>query len=118
MDFCKSGFSHDCKIGDIIDRYDNAIAYDDYLIGKIIKTLKEENLFEDTIIVFFSDHGESIYEHEIYVDHHGLYDVSVHVPLIISAKQLPKNKKINSLVSLQDITPTILNYLHKFFVYE
>jgi len=112
VDFCKSGFSHDCKIRDIIDRYDNAIAYNDYLIGKIIKTLKEENLFENTIIVFFSDHGESIYEHKIYVDHHGLYDVSMHVPLIISAKQLPKDKKINSLASLQDITPTILNLIN------
>ena len=112
VDFCKSSFNHDCKIEDVIDRYDNAIAYDDYLIGKIIKTLKEENLFENTIIAFFSDHGESLYEHEIYIDHHGLYDVSMHVPLIISAKQLPKNKKINSLVSLQDIAPTILNLIN------
>ena len=45
-------------------------------------------------IVFFSDHGENIYEHDIFVDHHGLYDTSMHIPLILSFKNLPKNKTL------------------------
>jgi arylsulfatase A-like enzyme len=106
--FCKENLDENCEIEDIKAMYDNAIAYNDYLIGKIIKTLKEEGIFEKTIIVIFSDHGESLGEHKIYSDHHGLYDVSMHVPLIISGN-VPKNKKIKTLTSLQDITPTVLD---------
>jgi len=107
--FCEDNFNKDSEINDIIAHYDNSILYDDFLTGKIIKTLKQENLFDNTIIVFFSDHGESISEHNICVDHHGLYDTSMHVPLILSFKDLPKNKKIKPLVALQDIVPTILS---------
>lgn len=91
-------------------RYDEAILYNDHLIGKILETLKKEKLFENTIICFLSDHGESLGEHGIYFDHHGLYDVSFNTPLIIHYKGLP-SKRINALTQLEDITPTILDLI-------
>ena len=92
----------------IIEKYDEAIFYNDYLIGKILKSLKQEKLLDDTIIFFLSDHGESLDEHGIYFCHHGPYDVSFNAPLIISAKNL-QAKKINALTQLEDITPTVLD---------
>lgn len=94
----------------VIARYDEAILYSDYQIGKVIKTLKEEKLFDNTIIFFLSDHGESLGEHRIYFDHHGLYDISFHTPLIVCGKNLPV-KKIDTITLHEDIPPTILDML-------
>mgnify|MGYP001582295293 CR=1 FL=1 len=110
-EYWKGAFGKEYSIKDIISRYDSAIYYDDYLIGKIIETLKKEDILEDTIIFFFSDHGESFYEHGIYFDHHGLYDVSMNFPLIISGNKIPENKKIKGFVQHEDFVPTILNLL-------
>ena len=108
---CRAYFPSNITLGEVIAKYDGAIAYDDYLIGKIIKTLIEEEIYDNTIIVFFSDHGESLGEHNIYVDHFGLYDTTMRVPLILSGPRIPENKEIESLVQLEDVTPTILNIL-------
>ena len=102
--------NHSNVVEDVIARYDEAIFYNDYLIGKVLKTLKEENLFDNTIILFLSDHGESLDEHQIYFDHHGTYDVSFNPPLIIHGKKL-QTTKINALTQLEDITPTVLDLL-------
>ena len=95
-----------------IIKYKYLIFYDDFLIGKIIDALKQENLLEDTIVCLFADHGESLDEHELYFSHLGLYDVSFNVPLIIFGGGIPKNKKIETLTQLKDLAPTILDLLN------
>jgi len=109
--FWRGAFNRGDTINDIIARYDSAIAYDDFLISKILDSLKEEGVMENTIILFFTDHGENLAEHELYWDHHGLYDVDIHVPLIIYGKGFPKAKRIKEFVQHEDITPTILDFL-------
>ena len=111
VEFWKGAFQKNSTIGEIIARYDNAISYDDFLIGKLIKILKEENLLENTLIFLFSDHGESFYEHGIYFDHHGLYDCSTNFPFIISGQGIPKNRDIKGFVQHEDILPTLLKIL-------
>ena len=39
-------------------------------------------LEDDTLVVFDSDHGETLYDHDCYFDHHGLYECTLHVPLV------------------------------------
>jgi len=112
VDFMKRSFSHNDTLEDGIAKYDSAINYNDYLIERIIKTLKEKKLLENTVIFFFSDHGESLTEHEIYFHHHGPYEHTFHVPLIIFGKELPKNKRVKSFIQHEDITPTIFNILN------
>jgi len=99
-------------VGEIISKYDTAIYYDDYLVGKIIDTVKEEDLLDDTIIFIFADHGESLGEHELYFTHEGVYDVTFNLPLIITGKGIPKNKKIKALTKLEDFAPTILDLIN------
>lgn len=111
IEFLKGCFKSGTTVEEIMDKYDNAIAYDDHLIGKVIKTLKEEGLFEKTIIFLFSDHGESLDEHEIYFSHAGLYDVSLNVPLIIAGGKNQNQRKFKSLIQLEDLTPTVLDLL-------
>ena len=95
---------------EVIAAYDSAVQYIDQEIGRLIESLKENNLFDNTIIIITSDHGESLTEHEIFFDHHGLYDESIHVPLIFG--NLPwQTRKIKDLVQHPDIVPTVFDLL-------
>ncbi len=97
------------SVDEAIARYDGAIAFVDNEIGRLIKTLDDNEILDNTLIVLTSDHGESLTEHGIFFDHHGLYDVNIHVPLIIRYSELPNGKRIRSFVQHFDIVPTILD---------
>ncbi len=100
------------NFSDIITRHDGAIRHIDTQIGSIIDGLKAAGKLENTIIIITSDHGESLVEHGILFDHHGLYDASIHVPLIISFPPLlPQGKHVAGLVQHVDIVPTLLSLL-------
>jgi arylsulfatase A-like enzyme len=95
-------------VNHILQRYDGAIAFVDYEVGKLIKTLDSTGVLDDTLLIFTADHGESLTEHGIYWTHHGLYDVTIKVPLILSHSGLPKNRRVKALVQHTDLVPTIL----------
>jgi choline-sulfatase len=63
--------------------YDGEIAYADHELGNLIAWLKQNRLYESSLIVALSDHGESLGEHG--EDEHGffVYNATVHVPLIV-----------------------------------
>jgi arylsulfatase A-like enzyme/Flp pilus assembly protein TadD len=63
--------------------YDGEIAYADHELGNLITWLKQNQLYDSSLIVALSDHGESLGEHG--EDEHGffLYNATVHVPLIV-----------------------------------
>jgi len=96
----------------IISLYDASLAYMDACIQHILTRLEELDLIEKTLIVITSDHGESLMEHECYFDHHGLYEPTLHVPLIYRCPDiLPEGKRIKGFVLQQDLTPTVLEIL-------
>jgi tetratricopeptide (TPR) repeat protein len=63
--------------------YDGEIAYADHELGNLTSWLKQNHLYDSSLIVALSDHGESLGEHG--EDEHGffVYDATVHVPLIV-----------------------------------
>jgi arylsulfatase A-like enzyme/Flp pilus assembly protein TadD len=63
--------------------YDGEIAYADHELGNLISWLKQNHLYDSSLIVMLSDHGESLGEHG--EDEHGffVYNATVHVPLIV-----------------------------------
>jgi arylsulfatase A-like enzyme/Tfp pilus assembly protein PilF len=89
--------------------YDRAVAAADAALGKLIAVLRAQKLFEDSIMVVASDHGESLGAHG--EDTHGifLYDATIHVPLLL---KLPQNqmagKRVKGRVRLVDVAPTVL----------
>jgi arylsulfatase A-like enzyme len=90
--------------------YDGEISYlDEKLIGPLVTKLKETSLYEKTMIIFTSDHGEEFFDHKAWDHGHSLYNESIRVPLII---KFPKDRfngmKIPQTISLVDIMPTIL----------
>ena len=98
-----------------IKKYDSEIAFADFHIGKFIKELKRWGLYNEALIVFHSDHGESFGEHNYFKHGKKLYNSTLHVPLII---KLPsnrvKNTRCHENVSILDIGPTIFSALGLF----
>ncbi len=96
----------------VIAQYDGALAYMDACINQILVKLKALGLEEDTLVVFVSDHGETLYDHDCYFDHHGLYDCTLVVPLIFCWKgHLPEGKRYADICQLKDFTPTLLDII-------
>lgn len=91
-------------------RYDGSVVEADKKVGAIVEALKNTGQFSDTLLTIVADHGESLDEHEIYFDHHGLYDCTVRIPLIIRTPDEQEGIR-NELVQLTDIAPTILDYI-------
>ncbi len=95
-----------------LSKYHGAVRYVDNSLGKLMTVLKNEKLLDNTLIIITSDHGESLIEHSIFFDHHGLYDVTTHVPLIFYHPDIfPKSKKIKGLVQHIDVVPTLYDLL-------
>jgi len=94
----------------MLNLYDTHLAVADEFFGKIILQLKESGLYDDSLIIFSSDHGEQFFEHGNSGHSKSLYREELHVPLMI---KFPKSfnthgKRIHSLISTLDILPTIL----------
>ena len=89
--------------------YDGAIAYEDAVVGKLLRQLKLLGLYDGAVIGVTADHGESLGAHG--EDTHGvfLYDETIHVPLLIKLPQASGGgKRITNRVELVDILPTLL----------
>ncbi|MUG33440.1 phosphoethanolamine--lipid A transferase [Psychrobacter sanguinis] len=67
---CLSNELSKCDTQSVINAYDNAIVYTDYFLHNIIDTLKPYEQAYDVVMVYLSDHGESLGENNIYL--HGL----------------------------------------------
>ena len=93
----------------VIAQYDGAIAYMDACIQTLFTALEAHGILEDTIVVINGDHGETLYEHECWFDHHGVYDNVLHVPLIIRyPKKVPAGKRVTGFNQHKDLVPTVL----------
>jgi arylsulfatase A-like enzyme len=70
--------------------------------------IDEHGLRDRTVLIVSSDHGEGFGEHGLYFHNKSLYEVMVHVPLLV---QLPERKArtVHAHVSMMDIGPTVLD---------
>lgn len=96
--------------------YDSQLPPLDDSIGILAAKLKEWELYENTIIIITSDHGEELFEHG-FVGHAStsinakLYDEIIRIPLIILWPKKITHKRIGANVQQIDIMPTILDML-------
>ena len=93
----------------VIAQYDGEIAYMDSAIKSIMTALEARGILDNTIVVINSDHGETLYDHECYFDHHGLYEPTLHVPFILRyPKKVASGKRVKGFNRLQDLVPTLM----------
>lgn len=94
---CSQDNVQDCSQQEIVNAYDNTIVYTDYILSKVIETLKKQDF--ETAMLYISDHGESLGENGLYL--HGLPYVlappeQTHVPMIFwASEQFLTAKQIN-----------------------
>jgi arylsulfatase A-like enzyme len=112
-DFFASWFPPGCTDKDyIIAQYDGALAYMDACIANLVATLHSLGIEEETLIVIDSDHGETHYDHQCWFDHHGLYDCTLHIPLIfVYPGKVPAGARFRDYVQMKDLMPTVLELL-------
>jgi arylsulfatase A-like enzyme len=83
----------------------------DAQVGRILGFLKAEGLYERTLIVTMSDHGDAFGEHGEFSHREYLYDTTLRIPLIIKGPRDLSGKVIPQLVRSIDVYPTILEML-------
>lgn len=95
-----------------IDLYDGEIKYLDYLISQIVKTIKEERIDKDSIIILTADHGEQLGQHGMY-GHAGLHEANTLIPFIAwgPGQNIPQGKKLKGYAQHTDIVPTVLDLI-------
>jgi len=94
----------------VISLYDQEIRYLDDHLPKILDTLDDLGLTENTLVLLLADHGESMIEHGIFFEHHGLYDCVLHIPMIARLPgRIPKGLRISKILQMQDVAPTLLD---------
>ncbi len=92
-------------------RYDENIRYSDHELGNFLRWLKRKGIFDQSILIASSDHGD-MFETR-FLSHGGpyLYQCLIHIPLVIHLPGQTQGKRIEANVSHVDIAPTILDYL-------
>jgi arylsulfatase A-like enzyme len=92
--------------------YDAAVRLADTRVGSVIDVLKERGLWDNTLFIVLSDHGEEFDEHGGWLHGQSAYEELLRVPLIIHFPQgQHAGQRVQSVVSLVDVLPTILDCL-------
>jgi choline-sulfatase len=96
------------QIRNIMAAYYANVSYLDDNIGRLLKALESLDLDKRTIVVYTSDHGDMLFEHGM-LQKHCFFEGAVTVPFLIRHPQISGGHSNDSLVSLIDILPTMLD---------
>jgi lipid A ethanolaminephosphotransferase len=112
---CKSVDLHECTDAELVNAYDNTILYTDYLLYQTITLLKT---FPEhaSVLMYISDHGESLGEHGVYL-HGSPYsiapDVQKNIPFLIwMSETFEKTNKISRTQLMQQVSHSDANVFH------
>lgn len=87
--------------------YYSCVSFVDYQIGRIIRALKDRGMYENTIVVFSSDHGEMLGDFGT-MGKRSMLDGAVHIPLLMRVPGVDTGHRTD-VCSLVDIAPTLLS---------
>lgn len=92
----------------VIAVYWGYCTYIDAQIGLVMDALKAKGLYEDTMIVFTSDHGDMLGSHRLFNKGFNMYEETHHIPFIMRVPGAPAVKECGAFVSLVDLMPTFM----------
>jgi arylsulfatase A-like enzyme len=97
---------------DLLNGYLNSVRYVDFFIKNLFDQYKEMGLYEDTIFVFYGDHGEGFMEHGRTQHDNVIWEEGLKVPLMIHDPQrFQEGRRVDELANLTDIAPTVVDLL-------
>ncbi len=92
--------------------YYGMIARIDDQVGRLVATIKEQGLFDETIILLWSDHGDFAGQYGLPEKWDTTFaDCLTHVPCVLAGAGLPAGRTVSSLTSTIDLAPTLLSLL-------
>jgi arylsulfatase A-like enzyme len=96
-----------------VGKYDAAIRYVDTELGRLFDRLRQRGIYDDTLILLTSDHGEEFWEHQGTGHGYTLYEEQLRVPLIVKPTSGARVRigKSSWPAAVIDVVPTILDYL-------
>jgi iduronate 2-sulfatase len=100
------------KAKNVMAAYNACITEMDDMVGRVVKALKDQGVYDNTIIIYTTDHGEHLFEHGLR-GKHNMYEDAVNVPFIVSYPKLFKQNDVNhSLISFVDLMPTFAELIN------
>jgi len=91
--------------------YDAEIHWVDRHIGAIIKQLKDQGLYDNTIIMVVADHGDEFFDHGSIGHRSTLFQEQCRIPMILRVPGLtPEGRRVAALTRIYDSAPTLLDY--------
>lgn len=92
--------------------YDASVRLADENLGSVVAALERAGLWNDTLFILVSDHGEELGDHGGWQHDQSVYEELVRVPMIIHFPGgLFGGRRVSEIVSLVDVMPTIFDYL-------
>ncbi len=95
-------------VKEVIASYLGQVHMIDESIGELIRYLKEKGLYDNTFIIFSSDHGDHLGEHGLFFKGE-MYDSCAKVPLIIKPAGAPSGRRRSEVVNTIDLFQTVLD---------
>jgi choline-sulfatase len=89
-------------------RYDGEVAFVDHHVGRVLDALEKSLVYDHTVVIVTSDHGEAFAEHGMIRHGFELWEELVRVPLIVRVPGVPA-RHIQARRSAIDLAPTILD---------
>ncbi|MDP9478512.1 MAG: sulfatase-like hydrolase/transferase [Actinomycetota bacterium] len=97
---------------DGLNRYLNSVRYVDFFVKNLIEQYREAGLYEDTIFVFYGDHGEAFGEHGRYQHDNVPYEESLRIPLmILDPGRFESGERVAAPTGQIDVLPTVVDLL-------
>ncbi len=93
-------------------RYDTEVAFVDAAIGDLLEGVREQIQDEELLVLFVSDHGESLGEHGYWGHGRHLYEVTLHIPFSATwPGRIKAELQVDDLASSLDLAPTVLGLI-------
>lgn len=94
----------------VLSLYDGEIRLVDEFVGRIVSSMRDLGLLDETVIVVTADHGEEFFEHGRAGHRNNLYDTTLRVPLVIRyPRRIPAQSVVRRQARLMDVGSTILS---------
>ncbi len=104
-------FTEEERLG-LVDLYDAAVFRTDRDVGNLLDKLRESGIYDSTILIVTSDHGEEFGEHRHLYHGDKLFNEQVRVPLVIRfPEESLRSIRVDEAVELIDVVPTVIDYL-------
>lgn len=102
----------DAEIHSSRQGYYAGVSFVDEQIGRILRVLEQRDMLDNTMIVYFSDHGDMLGDHNMWRKSYA-YESSAHIPMLVrpaKSQQLQvAGKRMSQVVEIRDLLPTFLD---------